>query len=56
MVFCVCVKSLDNNTSKKPELESKYMEKNKIKNSFQIIIPNYNSQQNDEIPRLNCIY
>ena len=49
------VKSLDNNTFKKPELDSKYMEKNKIKKTFQIIIPNYNSET-IEIPRLNCIY
>ena len=42
IIFCVSVKSLDNNSSKKPEVYSKNMKKNKIKESFQIIIPNYN--------------
>ena len=56
IIFCVSVKSLDNNSSKKPEVYSKNMKKNKIKESFQIIIPNYNYEIIDEIPRLNCMY
>ena len=56
IIFYISVKSLDNNTSKKPEIYSKNMEKMKIKESFQIIIPNYNNEISDEIPRLNCMY
>ena len=57
ILFCVSVKSLDNNTSKKPKLITETMEKNKIIKSFKIEIPNYNSKEFlNDIPRLNCIY
>ena len=49
--FYLSVKSLDNNTSNKPEFLQI-----KQKNKFKISIPKYDFSSNDkEIPRLNCI-
>ena len=49
--FIINVNSLENNTSKKPDYSIK-------KNSFKIIIPKYKyeSIDNNEIPRLNCVF
>ena len=49
--FFLCVKSLNENTSEKPNFLT-----TKQKNSFRITIPKYNFNSNDtEIPRLNCV-
>ena len=56
VLFCISVKSLENNTSKKPNIIAKKKENNKIKNYFNLIIPNYGNDFPNEIPRLNCVY
>jgi len=45
-----------NNTSKKPELIPGLMNNDKIINFFKIKIPNYSSDNSNDIPKLNFLY